>query len=222
MKAARLIWDALLNESEALGSPWGAIKERFQRVHPGALAPESKWEEWVGRVRADYRRRFASRIDEDLEPADPAKEEGNLRYEPDSFEDAEREYGERMQREREAHEKEQQQLLDALPVEEVGDEMEELVAERLADGVAGRSEEEWRSLLGEALDKRVEERQQEAKRRKARAYQSHVSFGGVDEDDCPSASGWRALCSAATTASSSRCARASPSACSRRRGCPPR
>ena len=210
---AGLIRRTLHNESEASGSPWGAIKECFQSVHPGALAPESGWEERLERVRAEYRRRFARRIDEELEQPGAANEEDNLWYEPDSFEYADhtfergryekdqweelrrlatsrteqaavaaagREYDERMQRGREAHERADAQYVAALPVEELYEDMTELVAERLADGVAGRGEEVWRSTLSEALDKKVEEIREAAKRGKERAYQTHVSDGRDD------------------------------------------
>ena len=56
----------------------------------------------------------------------------------------------------------------------------ELVSERLPQGVAGRSETEWRSLLSDAADKRVEEIQEQAKRQKERACQVD---GRDDVDD---------------------------------------
>ena len=48
--------------------------------------------------------------------------------------------------------------------------------------MAGRSEEEWRSALSEAVDKRVEEAREKAKRGKARAYQTHMPDGRDDLD----------------------------------------
>ena len=203
-------------EKGASGSPWGAIKECFQRVHPGALALEPGWEERLEHVRAEYRRHFASPRDEYPGPPEAANEEDDLWYEPDSFGYDERtierdhyekerweelgrlatsrtgqaavdasksEYDEHMRRGREALEREAAQRVAALPVEALYEDMMELVAERLADGVAGRSEEAWRSTLREALDRRVEEIREAAKRGKERAYQIHVSDGRDDMED---------------------------------------
>ena len=180
---ARLIRRRLSDEPQG---PWAGIRECFERIHPGALALESKVEEWLERVRADYRRRFARPVDEDLEPPDAENEEDDLRYAPDwsgergryekdrweelsrlatsraeraAVDASKSEYDERMQGDREA-------------LAGVREAMMELVGERLADGVAGRDEAAWRSLLGEALDKEVEEIREEAKRRKARAPES--------------------------------------------------
>ena len=72
--------------------------------------------------------------------------------------------------------------LDALPVEKVWPEIIELVSERLPQGVAGRSESEWGSLLRDAADKRVEEIQERAKRWEERASQSHLADGRDDVD----------------------------------------
>ena len=87
----------------------------------------------------------------------------------------EREYDERLHEQREEYGAVWEKELDALPVEKVWPEIIELVSERLPQGVAGRSESEWGSLLRDAADKRVEEIQERAKRWEERASQSHLA-----------------------------------------------
>ena len=213
---ARLTRDRLSNACDDLRWSWDAIRQCFQKVYPHALALEPKWEDWLKRVRADYRDRYAERIDEDFELPDTADGEDALwykthlpelidgtlergRYEKDalsslsamakSYTEREavgaisREYEERVRHQREAYEKEREQACEALPVEKVMGEMVELISERLPQGVAGHSEAAWRALLGEAVDQKVEEIHEQARRRKERAYQTHAPEEGGDVND---------------------------------------
>ena len=69
---AKLIRRRLSNEGDESRAAWDATRKCYQRIYPRALALEPKWEEWLERVRAEYRRRYAEVDDEDLEPPDTA------------------------------------------------------------------------------------------------------------------------------------------------------
>ena len=87
------------------------------------------------------------------------------------------------QKQREEYEKVWNETLEALPVEKVWPEAIAVVNERLAQGVAGRSEAQWRSLLSDAVDEEVEEIHQQWKRReeRARAFQQDDVVGYSSE-----------------------------------------
>ena len=103
--------------------------------------------------------------------------------EKELFDAMEREYDGRLHEQREEYGAVWEKELDALPVEKVWPEIIELVSERLPQGVAGRSESEWRSLLSVAVDESVEELQEQAKRLEERARQDHLADGRVDVED---------------------------------------
>ena len=197
---ARLIRDS--GRGAILKNPWIAIMQCFQRLYRDAFVLESKWEAELKRIRADYARRYAAPLDEDLEQADMASTGDGLWYETclpelidgtlerggyeertlkglrqeatsfaetESFDEAARGYHERLQKQREEYEKVWNECLEALSVEKVRPEVIAVVNERLAQGVAGRSEQEWRSLLSDAVDEEVKEIHERYKREEARA-----------------------------------------------------
>ena len=213
---ARLTRDRLSNACDDRWRSWDAIRQCFQKVYPHAFALDPKWEDWLKRVRADYRDRYAERIDEDFDAPDTEDGEDNLwyathlselidgtlergRYEEDALGRLSamakshnerqvigaisREYEERVRNQCEAYEKERERFFEALPVEKVMDGMVQLVRERLPQGVAGRSKDAWRALLGEALDQKVEENREWARRWKERADQTPAPEDGGDADD---------------------------------------
>lgn len=198
----RRIRERLSHADDESREAWDAIRRCYQRVYPDALALEPKWERWLKRERAEHRRRYAKGDDEDDPwPAPPLPEPMDhtlerTRYEKDalrrlsamaeSYTEREavgaisREYEQRMRDLHEADAKRKAEAFEALAVEEVLGEIVALVGERLPEGVAGRSEEEWCAHLSEAVEMRVERIREEADRGKARAYQTHVADGRDD------------------------------------------
>ena len=113
-------------------------------------------------------------------------------HETEWFDAAAREYHERLQKQREEYEKVWNESLEALPVEKVWTEVIAVVNERLAQGVAGRSEAQWRSLLSDAVDEEVQEIHQQWKRREERARAFHQDDVDGSLSEASAIEHWRA------------------------------